>query len=240
MKNLDEKFWLKYFKVYDTLNNLKPYQDTLKSIVSAVDGTNLFALDLGCGTGNVIYALFNSGKLNRAIGIDYSQEALVIARKKNKKNFSVLFEYANLEDRLRYNDETFDLVVMNNVLYTIPIDSRQVLINEIYRVLKPGGIVIISSINDKFKPMQIYHAHIVCYFKDYGFYKTIFHLLKFIYPTVLIFYYNFLIKRANHGGIYNFMKKGEQYDLLNKAGFQHISLEDEVYAGSAFLNKAQK
>jgi len=51
---LDSKFWKRYFKVYDVLNLLIPYQELLNTICDELDikpGEKI--LEAGCGTGNL-------------------------------------------------------------------------------------------------------------------------------------------------------------------------------------------
>jgi ubiquinone/menaquinone biosynthesis C-methylase UbiE len=44
--------------------------------------------------------------------------------------------------RLEFRDETFDVALFANVFEHIPPDERDVSLREIYRVLKPGGVVV--------------------------------------------------------------------------------------------------
>ena len=101
-------------------------------------------------------------------------------------------------------------------------------------------IFILSNINIHFKPMLIYKTHILKSIKKKGFIVTITQVFQLIYPTVMIFYYNFLIKKSNKGGLYDFIKQGEQADLLRNSKFK-ININDKLtYAGSAFLSKGTK
>lgn len=240
MKKLSENFWFKYFKVYDVLNELIPYKKTLDYITSKIKGEDLHVLDLGCGTGNLSYSILMSGKASKVVGLDFSKPALDIAYSKNNKNYNVVFKHHNLIDKLPYKDQTFNVVVMNNVLYTIDIKNRKKLIEEIYRVLKKDGQVLISSININFKPVKIYLDHIKISLKKYGFLKTFFQVIKFIKPTILIFYYNILIKKENNAGDYSFINRGEQRNLLQEVGFRNVCKDLEVYSSNAFLNIAVK
>lgn len=56
MKMLDSQFWAKYFKVYDTLNQLIPYQDLLDLFLKKLEllsSGDKNILDVGSGTGNL-------------------------------------------------------------------------------------------------------------------------------------------------------------------------------------------
>lgn len=240
MYKLDENFWFKYFKVYDILNQLIPYQETLDYITSNIDIDHLNILDVGCGTGNLTYRIFDLKQVKSITGIDYSKIALDIAQRKNGNKSNIIFRFCNLNNGLPFANDNFDLVVMNNVLYTINIDKREHVLKEIYRVIKPGGKFILSSINVNFRPLSIYISHIKKSIKKVGLIKTLIQVLLFIKPTVLIFYYNYLIKKEEKNGGYSFMKKGEQRDLLRKVGFSEVSDDKSVYSNNAYLNIALK
>jgi len=110
---------------------------------------------------------------------------------------------------------------------------------EFYRILKPGGLIVISNLTESFSPSKIYSNHFVWEFNNHRV-GAIFRFFKFLIPTIKIFYYNSLIKRENKTGAYDFFKKGEQGELLASAGFKEISLDEKVYAGQGIINVAKK
>lgn len=232
---LDQKFWLKYFRVYDILNSLIPYRETLNEITSQILGNDLVILDVGCGTGNLMETILKEKKVKDILGIDYSDAALNIAREKSIFEKSKFKKVDISNGNFPFKDNYFDYVVMNNVLYTIKDSKRPSIIKEIYRILKPGGKFITSNINDSFKPILIYNNHIKKSIKVKGIWKTFLDIIKFIRPTILIFYYNYLIKKENDRGEYSFIKFGEQGDLFTDAGFHNISDNIKTYSGNAYL-----
>ena len=51
---LDSNFWKRYFKVYDVLNLLIPYQELLNTICDELEiRPEERILEAGCGTGNL-------------------------------------------------------------------------------------------------------------------------------------------------------------------------------------------
>jgi ubiquinone/menaquinone biosynthesis C-methylase UbiE len=55
---LTHTFWNRYFKVYDVLNYVIPYQELLKEIVKEVEvKEGDLILDAGVGTGNLALVL---------------------------------------------------------------------------------------------------------------------------------------------------------------------------------------
>ncbi len=233
---LTEQFWKKYFVDYDILNELIPYQDLLKTIDKELCvQPEEMVLDAGAGTGNVGAWLTQKGA--RIVGFDFSKEGLEIHKKK-MPNAKVV--QGDLTKPLPFTDNAFDKIVSNNTLYTITKDKRLDILRELYRVLKPGGIIVVSNITVGFSPLKIYIAHVKEGVRRNGWLQAFLRLLKFIAPTIRIFYYNYLIKKEHEGGAYNFFETGEQSHLLQSAGFTNISKDISVYANNAVLNSAHK
>jgi len=64
---LDQKFWAKYFKVYDILNIVIPYQELLSELERELDLNNDdVVLDVGSGTGNLMFRI--KGRCKKIIG----------------------------------------------------------------------------------------------------------------------------------------------------------------------------
>lgn len=232
---LDVKFWKNYFDVYDVLNELIPYQQLLERIVQHLDlqKTDL-VLDAGSGTGNLAVLIEKSGA--RAVGIDFSSAGVAVHKRKIP-NADV--RIGDLTEPLPFPDNHFDKICSNNVIYTIPVEKRLDLLNEFYRVLKPGGIVVISNIHKTFSPSKIYTDHVREEFKQNPLALS-YRLVKFVSPTVKMFSYNKRIKNENSSGSYDFLDIHDQHRLLQKAGFSNISEGEYVYAGQAVLNWATK
>ena len=97
------------------------------------------ALDLGCGTGNYTLELARRGF--DVVGIDASVRMVEMARKKGA-NCTVGDAYS-----IPFPDGSFDLV-MSITMFEFIHDPEKVL-GEIHRVLKPGGEVIIGTMNGR-------------------------------------------------------------------------------------------
>lgn len=96
---------------------------------------NLEILDAGCGPATLTRALVELG--HRVTAVDVSGEMLAIARAILGANAEkVKFLQADASD-LTLPEDSFDLVVSRNVVWTLPDPARA--LKEWKRVLKPGG-----------------------------------------------------------------------------------------------------
>lgn len=102
------------------------------------------ALDLGCGTGSLTFAL--AGILpegSQLTGVDISDEQLDYARR-FAGSYACKPEFINRSmDDLDFPDGHFDLAVTSMALHETPPQVRRRTIKEVARVLKPGGEFIL-------------------------------------------------------------------------------------------------
>ncbi|MFH0928286.1 MAG: class I SAM-dependent methyltransferase [bacterium] len=101
-------------------------------------------LDLGCGNGRLIDA-HGSNHVKEYVGVDVSEESI--------KNARAAFKTSHPEARFEVGDATrlefaggyFDKLLMVAVLHQIPgVEAREQVLREIHRVLKPGGLALLS------------------------------------------------------------------------------------------------
>lgn len=113
----------------------------LQRLPNDIRGLNI--LDCGCGVGYLGMHLAQQGAL--VTGFDISEEAIHIARtiaQRHGLNNSIQFDILDVED-LKYQDETFDIIVGSGVLHhIIKYPGAK---SEIYRVLKHGGKVLFAE-----------------------------------------------------------------------------------------------
>jgi len=229
---LDTKFWAKYFKVYDVLNMVIPYQELLDTIVKELEiKEGDLVLDAGCGTGNLAMKIKEKGA--KVIGIDFSKEALEVYKKKDP-NAEVMVH--DLTKPLPFPDNYFDKIACNNVLYAIDSEKRENLIREFGRVLKNHALIVTANPHINVKPIAIYKEHIK---KDFRKRRAMvfMDIITMIVPTIKMFHYNSKIKKAHKGGDYKFFKYNEQSQLLEKFGLNNIQQEISIYAGQDYLAK---
>jgi len=98
-------------------------------------------LDVGASTGAMDY--FMADDLGEVYGIDIDRSAIELATREYKKK-NLQFTLGDAMD-LKFSDESFDVIVCSHVYEHVPDADR--LMKEMYRVLKPDGIVFFSAGN---------------------------------------------------------------------------------------------
>ncbi len=102
-------------------------------------------LDIGCGNGRMM-ALLADKKIDY-FGCDISNKLITLAKRKCQQySFKTAdFQVADIRS-LPYGDNFFDVVLAVAVLHHLPHpDNRWQVLQEIYRVLKPGGLLLMNN-----------------------------------------------------------------------------------------------
>lgn len=122
-----------------TPRNLANRLTLLETLLPGLPGLRL--LDAGCGGGEYVRALVGRGA--DALGIEYTDEKLAVARARP----------AGLDGRILRGDiqhtglegGSFDVVLLNEVLEHVPDDAAA--LREMHRLLRPGGSLVVFSPN---------------------------------------------------------------------------------------------
>lgn len=146
-------------------------------------------LDIASGSGYGSYLMAKHAKSVK--GVDISKEAINYASNKYScKNLQFIVGNAST---IPFEDNKFDIVTSFETLEHIDEDQAK-FISEIKRVLKPGGLLIISTPNDKVVPPgNHYHVHelnlqqfsklVSKYFKKVDVYYQAVSLASYIFNT---------------------------------------------------------
>lgn len=108
--------------------------------VAAVGGPGRRVLDLGCRTGQVTRAFLPG---NSVVGLDVDREALTRAAEAGIEPVE-----GDVEEPLPFADASFDAVVAGELLEHLR--TPRDLVDEIHRVLRPGG-TIVGSVPNAFR-----------------------------------------------------------------------------------------
>lgn len=129
---------LKYFKKV-WLDSAYLNNDILSSYVEPAKEAKI--LDIGCDNGEILIDRVK-GKISnpKIYGLDIDP-----GKVKKSKKLGVIAQRANVENRFPYKDNNFDLVSANQIIeHLLNVDG---FLQEINRVLRPGGYLVLSTEN---------------------------------------------------------------------------------------------
>lgn len=135
-------FWDRVSPLYDFFENVynhKVYAGTGRRVAGLIDAEDL-VLECACGTGAISYYI--AQRCRRLVATDFSTGMLRQAARKCRGRGNVLFRRADITD-LKCGDGRFDKVVAGNVIHLLPEPEKA--LAELWRVVKPGGRVIIPT-----------------------------------------------------------------------------------------------
>lgn len=98
------------------------------------------ALDLGCGTGEMLRLILQKDIHKELCGIDLSEEMLAVAKSKLTEKVKL---FLGDSESLPFSNNSFDVVYCNDSFHHYP--TPQNVIREVHRVLKPGGTFLMGD-----------------------------------------------------------------------------------------------
>jgi ubiquinone/menaquinone biosynthesis C-methylase UbiE len=101
-------------------------------------------LDVGCGTGRGLADFIREAAL--AVGADASLDMLGVAARKTAGNRRGALASAYAQN-LPFRDSSFDAVTSLNFLHLFSLDSQRKMVQEMKRVLRPGGFAVLEFDN---------------------------------------------------------------------------------------------
>lgn len=105
-------------------------------------------LDVGCGTGVLaLLAAEATGPAGEVVGIDPAPRMIAIARAKARETGSAAQFKLGVIERLPFEDASFEVVLSSLMLHHLPSEVKRAGLQEVYRVLKPGGRLVVVDID---------------------------------------------------------------------------------------------
>ncbi len=132
-----------FYDVWGSLTESKAAKQVL-DFANIKDGISV--LEVACGTGIVFEQIVKLNKTGKNIGVDLSPHMLAKAKKRMQKIKDGNFELKEGDVlKLNFKEHTFDLVINNFMIDLMPADTFDTIAQAFYRVLKPGGRLVVSN-----------------------------------------------------------------------------------------------
>jgi len=204
-------------KIYSSMTldeipwNVETPPDILKQIVETEKIKPCKAIELGCGAGNYVIYLSTNGF--DSTGIDISPTAINIAKKSaTEKGVKCNFIAIDVLGDMTEINEQFDFAYDWHLLHHIYPENREKYINNVYRLLKPGGqylSICFSEDSPEFGGKGKYRKtpiDTVLYFSSEDEIRA---LLKPVFEIEELKTVDLESKAGSHKAIYAFLKKAE-------------------------------
>jgi len=112
-------------------------------------------LDCGCGPAPMLTLLHEKYPQKHYTGIDLTPEMIETAKSKNLKDVELVVGDC---EKLPFDDESYDVVICCQSFHHYP--NVQDFFDSVYRVLRPGGRLILRDMTAKTAPVRWFFNHI--------------------------------------------------------------------------------
>lgn len=136
-------------------------QRLLPQILAFTELRDMDILDFGCGTGSTTVALAEQARGCRITATDIDATALEVAKLRLQHHaLSVPVRLQQIPrvqqvNDLAFADASFDFILLNGVLeHVVPFAARPRVILEVWRLLRPGGLLYISETPNALWPVD--------------------------------------------------------------------------------------
>jgi ubiquinone/menaquinone biosynthesis C-methylase UbiE len=222
------EFWDRYLRAYDALNRFGDYQSGLRQMADRLAvGPGSAVLDAGSGTGNLSILLQARGA--DVTSLDFSPVAVEIHRSKAS---SAKVLQASLESPLPFPGGSFDRVVCASVLFTLTRAGCMLALREFRRVLRPGGLLLVTAIKPKHSKLEAFWAHLRSRLKSQSFPCFVREMSRTIGPLLRVLYYNYRIYGLARQGSHRSFTAEELVEVVAGAGF--VGARCELTYGGRF------
>lgn len=143
-KEIHRKYWNDEKNTVDyEKNNFSIFEDPkarkfiLERLDKVLHDPSFIVSDLGCGPGHILPYL--SGKCKEVIKIDYAENMLKEAHRRNKNLKNITYSWGDMRNMKKWYD-SFDVAISTNSILPGSITEAEQMTAEIYKSLKEDGI----------------------------------------------------------------------------------------------------
>lgn len=143
-----ESFQLDYYRYY--VNGKLTAEWLLGLVIKHKELDEARILDWGCGPGRIIRHIPESLPESSCFGTDYNQHSIRWCKAHLP---TVVFQHNDLMPPLDFHDHYLDFIYAISIFTHLSEEAHQAWLNEMIRLLKPGGILFLTLHGDDFKPI---------------------------------------------------------------------------------------
>jgi ubiquinone/menaquinone biosynthesis C-methylase UbiE len=140
---LGKHFLLPLYDVVHHVFGLRPIHQEMITLAGLRAGHRV--LDVGCGTGNLLRSTGKRYRTVELVGLDPDPNALARAARKTRRAGLALQLDRGFAQELPYPDGSFDRVFSSLMLHHLDSGSKDALLAEVRRVLRPDGILVLAD-----------------------------------------------------------------------------------------------
>ncbi len=129
MYEVEEKLW--WYRIL--------HEKVIDSIIRNFSSQDIDILDAGCGTGGMMNSLIKTG-YTLVEGFDYAISAVEFTKSRNLN-----VRQLDIAELALNQDEKFDVVISNDVMYSLDHTLIREVFQNVTKVLKPGGVFITNN-----------------------------------------------------------------------------------------------
>ncbi|MCR3750130.1 class I SAM-dependent methyltransferase [Lentzea californiensis] len=149
LPGMGKHFLLPLYEVVHLVSGLAGVHDEMVTSAGLRGGQRV--LDVGCGTGNLLRA---SGRRHRDVelfGVDPDLKMLARAERKLRRAGLRAKLDKGFAQELAFPDASFDVVFSSLMLHHLDTPSKDEMLTEVRRVLRPGGVLVLAD--------AVFHDH---------------------------------------------------------------------------------
>ncbi|WP_328422154.1 class I SAM-dependent methyltransferase [Streptomyces sp. NBC_00443] len=140
---LGKHFLTPLYDVAHHVVGLRKIHQEMITLAALRDGHRV--LDVGCGTGNLLRATGQRHRNVDLVGLDPDPKALARAGRKARRAGLTVRLDRGFAQELPYGDGSFDRVFSSLMLHHLDSTSKDALLAEVRRVLRPEGLLVLAD-----------------------------------------------------------------------------------------------
>ncbi|MFC4859353.1 class I SAM-dependent methyltransferase [Actinophytocola glycyrrhizae] len=144
LPSMGKHFLLPLYDLMHRLSGLRRIHREMGTLAGLLAGHEV--LDVGCGTGNLLRTVGRQYPGAELTGLDPDRKALARARRKARRAGIDVRLDRGFAQELPYPDGSFDRVFSSLMLHHLDTASKDELLAEVRRVLRPDGLLVLADV----------------------------------------------------------------------------------------------